>query len=67
MFTSARAYNNLSADERSSVDKFLPTWQRYLLNVYEFVFEPINKILAYFERSSTQHMIAEFDRRNPQA
>ena len=67
MFTSYKSYNNLSTDERASVDRFLPTWQRYLNNVYEFVFEPINRVLAYFEVQGTKRMIDDFDRRNPQA
>lgn len=64
MLTSYKNYKNLSAEDRASVDMFLPPWQRYLNNVYEFVFEPINKFLSYFEVQSTKQMIADYDRRN---
>lgn len=61
MLTSYKNYQNLTDTERASVDKFIPTWQRYLNNVYEFVFEPINHVLSYFEVSNTKNLIADFE------
>lgn len=61
MLTSYRNYQNLTVQDRASVDKFIPTWQRHLNTVYEFVFEPINKLLAAFEVSNTKALIADFE------
>jgi hypothetical protein len=67
MLTSYKAYRNLSVEERLAVDQFLPRWQRYLNTAYEIVFEPINKVLSYFDVQSTKQMIAVFDATHPES
>jgi hypothetical protein len=63
MLTSQRKYQSLTDAERTEVDQFLPSWQRYLNNVYEVIFQPIDNLLEYLSTYSTKRMVEDLDKR----
>ncbi len=48
-------------EESLTLDKIVPRWAQLLNRVYNTVFGPINRALAYLEVHSTKQMIAEFE------
>jgi hypothetical protein len=59
--------NDLSAEDIKVLNAMVPTWARALNAVYEVVFTPVNKVLSFFEVSSTRNFIAAFDKKRPTA
>jgi hypothetical protein len=56
--------NDLSAEDRKTLNALIPVWARALNVVYDAVCTPVNKVLSFFETHSTRKMIAAFDKKN---
>ena len=52
---------NVTPEEQMIINQVVPAYARVLNAVYTAVFEPINRVLSYFESSNTQRMVAKFE------
>jgi hypothetical protein len=63
MPTSNQIYATLTKEDQANIDKLFsyPRLQRAMNAIYDTVFAPFNRMMAYFESSNTKTMIAEFE------
>jgi len=62
MYNTKENYKNLSKEDRLIVNTFLSPKNRLFNAIYDFVFGPINRFLAYFESYGTNALVNTFDR-----
>lgn len=55
-------YKNLSKEDRLIVNTFLSPKNRLFNAIYDFVFGPMNRFLAYFETYGTNALVDTFNK-----